>query len=94
MRKLKLKVTLSSLLLLFTSILFSQTDGSNSVCIVDHTFSALHPELIDGVVAMNGMANHFEYGKFQEAIAELFGGRKQLIPQEYKKAVQNIGLEN
>ena len=48
------------------------------------TFTALHPELIDGVVAMNPTANHLEYDKFQDAISESFGGTKQEIPLEYK----------
>jgi len=34
---------------------------------------------------MNGTANHLEYEKFQDAIAESFGGTKARIPREYKK---------
>jgi pimeloyl-ACP methyl ester carboxylesterase len=49
------------------------------------TFAALHPELVDGVASMNGTANHLEYEKFQDAIAESFGGTKAQIPREYKK---------
>ena len=49
------------------------------------TFTALHPDLIDGVMAMNGHANHLEYENFQEAIAESFGGPKTKITEEYKK---------
>jgi len=49
------------------------------------TFAALHPELIDGVTAMNGHANHLEYENFQFHIAESFGGSKAAIPEEYKK---------
>ncbi|MES2792223.1 MAG: alpha/beta fold hydrolase [Planctomycetota bacterium] len=49
------------------------------------TFAALHPELIDGVAAMNGTANLLEYGNFQEAISESYGGPKKSIPDEYKK---------
>lgn len=49
------------------------------------SFAALHPEVIDGVVSMNGLANHFEYNQFQEAIAASFGGSKQAVPEEYKK---------
>ena len=49
------------------------------------TFAARHPRLVDGVVAMNGTANHLEYGNFQEAIAESYGGPKTKIPAEYKK---------
>lgn len=49
------------------------------------SFTAMHPELVDGVAAMNGTANHLEYGNFQEAIAESYGGLKTKIPAEYKK---------
>jgi pimeloyl-ACP methyl ester carboxylesterase/predicted GH43/DUF377 family glycosyl hydrolase len=54
--------------------------GSSSL-----TFTALHPELIDGVVSMNGTANHLEYENFQDAIGESFGGTKAQLPLEYKK---------
>lgn len=49
------------------------------------TFTAMHPELIAGVAAINGTANHLEYDNFQDAIGESFGGSKDQIPQEYKK---------
>jgi predicted esterase len=49
------------------------------------TFAALHPNLVDGVAAMNGTANHVEYANFQDAIAASFGGSKTAIPREYKK---------
>ncbi len=49
------------------------------------TFAALHPELIDGVVAMNGTANLVEYENFQDAIQASFGGTKQQVFSEYKK---------
>lgn len=49
------------------------------------TFAALHPDRVDGVVALNGTANHLEYEKFQEFIATSFGGSKRAIPEEYKK---------
>ena len=48
------------------------------------TFAVRHPELVDGVASMNGTANHLEYEKFQDAIAESFGGTKSEIPLEYK----------
>lgn len=48
------------------------------------TFAALHPDLIQGVAAMNPTANHLEYTQFQDAIRESFGGSKQDIPLEYK----------
>ena len=47
-------------------------------------FAAMHPELIDGVAAMNPTANLLEYENFQDAIAESFGGTKTEIPLEYK----------
>lgn len=49
------------------------------------TFSALHPELIQGCTAMNGTANLLEYENFLDAIHESFGGDKKTIPEEYKK---------
>ena len=49
------------------------------------TFAALHPELVDGVVSMNGLANHFEYERFQPEIAASFGGGKADVPEEYKR---------
>ncbi|NOS69197.1 MAG: prolyl oligopeptidase family serine peptidase [Verrucomicrobia bacterium] len=49
------------------------------------TFAALHPELADGVAAMNGTANLVEYAGFADAIVESFGGSKSAIPDEYRK---------
>lgn len=49
------------------------------------TFSSLHPELIDGVVSLNGTANLMEYDRFQDAIAASFGGDKEQVPEEYRK---------
>ncbi len=49
------------------------------------TFAALHPELVDGVVSLNGTANHVEYTQFQDAISASFGGNKQQKPDEYRK---------
>ena len=49
------------------------------------TFAALHPELVDGVAAMNGTANLVEYQGFSDAIADSFGGGKTAVPEEYKK---------
>jgi pimeloyl-ACP methyl ester carboxylesterase len=49
------------------------------------TFAALHPELVDGVVSLNGTANHIEYENFQDAIKKSFGGSKADFPLEYKK---------
>lgn len=49
------------------------------------TFTALHPDLVDGVVALNGTANHLEYKNFQDAITASFGGNKVEKPLEYRK---------
>lgn len=49
------------------------------------TFAALHPHLIDGVVALNGTANLVEYERFLDAIAESYGGTKEDSPDEYRK---------
>jgi dipeptidyl aminopeptidase/acylaminoacyl peptidase len=49
------------------------------------TFAALHPELVDGVVSLNGTANLLEYENFQPAIQASFGGSKVQIPEAYKK---------
>lgn len=49
------------------------------------TFAALRPDLVDGVVSMNGTANLVEYDQFQGAIAASFGGTKADKPDEYKK---------
>ncbi len=49
------------------------------------TFAALHPDLIDGVVSLNGTANLVEYERFLDAIAESFGGTKQQVPDEYRR---------
>jgi pimeloyl-ACP methyl ester carboxylesterase len=49
------------------------------------TFTALHPELVDGVVALNGLANHETYTNFQTYIAASFGGAKPEVPDEYYK---------
>lgn len=49
------------------------------------TFAALHPDRVDGVVALNGTANHVEYNGFQDAIAASFGGGKTEVPDEYRR---------
>lgn len=48
-------------------------------------FAAMHPELIDGVISMNGTANFLEYANFQDAIQASFGGTKTEVPAEYKR---------
>lgn len=49
------------------------------------TFAVLHPDLVDGVVSLNGTANLVDYDGFQDAIAESFGGTRRQIPDEYRK---------
>jgi pimeloyl-ACP methyl ester carboxylesterase len=61
-------------------ILCGGSMGGSSVL----TFAAMHPKLVDGVVSMNGTANHLEYANFQDAIRESFGGTKAQMPLEYK----------
>jgi pimeloyl-ACP methyl ester carboxylesterase len=48
-------------------------------------FAALHPELLQGVAAMNGTANLLEYENFQDAIRESYGGTKLERVDEYKR---------
>ena len=48
-------------------------------------FAALHPDLVQGVVSMNGTANMIEYDQFQEAIAASYGGPKDDVASEYRK---------
>ncbi len=48
-------------------------------------FAALHPELIAGVCSLNGTANMLQYERFQDAIAASYGGKKDELPDEYKK---------
>lgn len=47
-------------------------------------FAAMHPERIDGVVAMNGTANLLEYQGFPDAIAESYGGTRVDKPEVYR----------
>jgi pimeloyl-ACP methyl ester carboxylesterase len=49
------------------------------------TFAALHPDLVDGVASMNGIANFIGYENFQDAIRRSFGGTKAEVPEEYRK---------
>jgi pimeloyl-ACP methyl ester carboxylesterase len=61
------------------TIFYGGSMGGTSVL----SFAAMHPEKVDGVVALNGLANHFEYDRFQEAIRESFGGTKAEVPEQY-----------
>ena len=56
-------------------------------------FGALHPDIVDGIVAMNPTSNMEEYGQFQEAIAESYGGSKAEVPQEYRKRSSELQFE-
>jgi len=49
------------------------------------TFAVLHPDMVDGVISMNGTANLLEYENFQDTISASFDGTKAEIPHEYKK---------
>lgn len=49
------------------------------------TFAVLHPDLVDGVMAMNGLANHVEYKNFQEAINTSFGAMGGDVNVEKRK---------
>ena len=49
------------------------------------TFTALHANLIDGVVALNGTADLVHYPNFSAAIAASFGGTPAEVPDEYKR---------
>ena len=49
------------------------------------TFTALHANLIDGVVALNGTADLIHYQNFSAAIAKSFGGTPAEVPDEYKR---------
>lgn len=52
------------------------------------TFAVLHPELLAGVIAMNGLANHVDYANFQDAIAASFGGTKDTSPEYRKRSAE------
>lgn len=58
------------------------------------TFAALNPHLVDGIVSLNGHANHLEFENFQDAISESFRGKKDQIPVEYKKRSAEYWPEN
>lgn len=48
------------------------------------TFTARNPELIDGVVSLNGIANLVKYERFSEAIAASYGGTRAEVSDEYR----------
>jgi dipeptidyl aminopeptidase/acylaminoacyl peptidase len=57
------------------------------------TFAALHPELVQGVAALNGHANHVEYTGFQDAIRQSFGGSKQEKSDEYRRRSAELAAD-
>ena len=48
-------------------------------------FATRHPDCVDGIVALNGTANLIEYPNFLDAIAESYGGTKDLKPEMYRE---------
>ncbi|SIO65143.1 Prolyl oligopeptidase family protein [Singulisphaera sp. GP187] len=57
------------------------------------TFASLHPDLIDGVVSMNGTANLVEFTGFPDAISASYGGSKKGKPDEYRKRSAELAAE-
>ncbi len=49
------------------------------------SFAAMHPDCVDGVVALNGTANLIEYPNFNDALAESYGGTKTEKPEVYRE---------
>jgi pimeloyl-ACP methyl ester carboxylesterase len=49
------------------------------------TFAALHPTLVDGVVALNGTADLVHYPHFGDAITKSFGGTRKEVPDQYRR---------
>lgn len=48
-------------------------------------FAAIHPDVVDGVVALNGTANILEYEGFSDAIAASYGGSRTDKPDVYRQ---------
>ncbi len=48
-------------------------------------FAAMHPDLCDGVVSLNGTANMLEYDQFADAITTSYGGTKSEKPDVYRQ---------
>ena len=55
------------------------------------TFAALHPDLVDGVMSMNGTANFLEYDNFQDAIRRRSAARRRRSRRSTSAAVPNTG---
>ncbi len=56
-------------------------------------FTALHPDLVDGVVSQNGTANMLQYDRFQDSIQRWYGGTKQERPDEYRKRSPELAAD-
>lgn len=48
-------------------------------------FASMHPDSVDGVVALNGTANLLEYPNFTDALTESYGGTKSEKPEIYRE---------
>ena len=48
-------------------------------------FATLHPNIVQGVVSMNGTANLLEYAGFTEAIERAYGASKRDQPELYRQ---------
>ena len=48
-------------------------------------FAALHPDKVQGVVALNATADLVEFKGFSDAIAASYGGTRKELPDEYRK---------
>eukprot|EP01052_Picozoa_sp_SAG31_P027450 SAG31_NODE_2572_length_5459_cov_3.008396_2_plen_822_part_00 len=46
------------------------------------SFAVLHPDLIDGVISLNGLADLVSYENFSEAITESYGGSPKVVARE------------
>lgn len=56
-------------------------------------FAVMHPELVDGVVSLNGTANMLEYDQFSDAIAASYGGTKAEKPEVYRQRSAELHAE-
>jgi dipeptidyl aminopeptidase/acylaminoacyl peptidase len=62
-------------------ILTGASMGGTSVLI----FTALHPDLVDGVCSENGTANMMEYKNFLDTVEKAYGGPQAEKPEECRK---------
>jgi pimeloyl-ACP methyl ester carboxylesterase len=57
------------------------------------TFTALHPELVDGVVSQCGLANLSGPSPHSVSIAKAFGGTPEEKPEEYRRRSADLAPE-